>query len=101
MALNRSALALSQSLGLVSPKALRRRKNNNPTTQYSVLEPRQLLATIAWSGGDITQDNDVSVNGTLVFSINASDPLGNPTTRVNGVNFVGSTRADAGSISQA
>ena len=86
-------------------KSFRRnpRKSKSKQSQfgYNNLEARQLLAAIAWSSGDITQDNDVSINGTLVFAINASDPLGNPNTPVNGVPFIASTRADAAGISQA
>ena len=101
MALDRFASALSKSLRLASRKTLRPRKNNNPTTQYSVLEPRQLLAAISWSGGDITQDNNVSVNGTLVFAINGSETTANTPTTVNGVNFIASNRADAGAVAQS
>ena len=78
----------------------RQSKNKQSQFGYNTLEARQLLATIAWSSGDITQDSDVSINGTLVFALDASDPLGNPGTSVNGVPFVATDRADAGGIAQ-
>ena len=46
MSLNRSASALSKFIRLTSGKSSKRRKTDNPSAQYSVLEPRQLLATI-------------------------------------------------------
>ena len=46
MALNRSSSALSKLLHLAARKSSKRRRNENPSAQYSVLEPRQLLATI-------------------------------------------------------
>ena len=76
MALNRSASLLSKSFSQLSGKTFRRRKINSPAGQYSVLEPRKLLAAIAWSGSDITQDRDVSVNGSLVFALNGSESTG-------------------------
>jgi len=79
------------------------RQSKSKTSQlgYSTLEARQLLAAIAWTSGDITQDNDVSINGTSVFAINATDPTGNLTSTVNGVGFIASNRIDAGGIAQA
>ena len=100
MASNRSASLLSKSLSQLSGKMFRRRKINNPAGQYSVLEPRKLLAAIAWSGSDITQDRDVSVNGSLVFALNSSESTG-VTTTVNGVDFVTSTTAQADAQAQA
>ena len=50
MALNRSASALSKSLRQAARKTSKRRKINNPSTQYSVLEPRKLLASAAIPG---------------------------------------------------
>ena len=67
--------------------------------QYEQFEPRQLLAAIAWSSGDITENRDVSVNGSLVFALNSSETTG-ATTRVNGVDFVSSTRVNAGAEAQ-
>ena len=90
MAVNRSALALSKSLRGVSRKTLRRRKNNNPTTQYSVLEPRQLLAAITWSTSVDIENTGAFVDnstGTLVAAINADD-TGDDSV-INGVNFQG------------
>ncbi|MDB4766278.1 lamin tail domain-containing protein [bacterium] len=98
MALNRSVLALSKHLRFVSRKALKRRQIENPCSQYSVLEPRNLLAAIAWSSGDITADSDVSINGTPVFAISGSAGAGSVT--VNGVNFLHSTRSSAASLAQ-
>ena len=47
MALNRSALALVKSFRLTAGKTSKRRKSGNLNSQYSILEPRQLLATIS------------------------------------------------------
>ena len=57
------------------------------------------MAVITWTGGDITGDSVVSTNGTSVFAISGSASSGGE-TRVNGVNFVQSSRADAGGIAQ-
>jgi hypothetical protein len=51
-------------------------------------------ATIAWTGGDVTGDSDVSTNGTLVFALNGSDATGAVNT-VNTVPFVSAIRADS------
>ena len=59
-----------------------------------------MLAAIAWSGGDITENRDVSVNGSLIFAINGSTSNGETTT-VNGVDFVTSTLGLAGAQAQA
>ena len=80
-------------------KYLSRRKQTAGKLPYQVLEPRQLLATIAWSSGDITGNSDVSTNGTLIFALNGSDETG-PTTTANGVDFVASNRANAGAQAQ-
>lgn len=67
---------------------------------YNPLEPRQLLATISWSTGNISDSDVVSTNGNLVFAINGSDETG-PTTTVNGVNFVSSIRANSAAETQS
>ena len=82
---NGSSLRSSQTRNLVS---------------YEVLQPRQLLATIAWTSGDILSSSDVSTNGTSVFAINGTTNSG-ATNTVNGVNFISSNRADAAALSQA
>ena len=67
---------------------------------YGTLEPRKLLAAIAWTGADISENRDVSVNGSLVFALNGSTSTG-VTTTVNGVDFVSSTEDLAGVQAQA
>lgn len=66
---------------------------------YRTLEPRQLLATIDWTSGVISSPTDVSTNGTLVFAINGSGTSGQSNI-VNGVNFISSTRGNAGNLAQ-
>ena len=66
---------------------------------YDSLQPRQLLATISWTSGVISGAADVSTNGTLVFAINGSESSGQTST-VNGVNFVASSRGNAGNLAQ-
>lgn len=51
-------------------------------------------ATIAWTGGDITGDANVSTNGSLVFAINGNTGSATINT-VNTVPFESSTRAGA------
>ena len=80
-------------------KTSRLSKSKQSQFGYSNLEKRQLLAAIAWSSGDITQNGDVSTNGNLVFAINGSDSTG--TTTVNGVQFVNSDRASAAGVAQS
>ena len=80
-------------------KVSRTTQNKQSQFAYNNLEKRQLLAAIAWSSSDITQNADVSTNGDLVFAINASDSTGS--TTVNGVEFVTSNRANAGVVAQA
>ena len=82
-----------------SAKLNRRKSQGNNSVSYEVLEPKKLLATIAWASGDITGDSVVSTNGTSVFAISGSASSGGE-TRVNGVNFVQSSRANAGGIAQ-
>ena len=79
-------------------KRLRLLKSRTFQSSYEALEPKQLLATLAWTSGDITGDSVVSTNGTSVFAISGSASPGE--TRVNGVNFVQSSRANAGGIAQ-
>ena len=58
------------------------------------------MAVITWTGGDITGDSVVSTNGTSVFAISGAASTGGD-VRVNGVNFVQASRADAGGIAQS
>ena len=97
----------SKPLSFVSKSVLktfrqtaRQSKSKQSQFGYNTLEARQLLAAIAWSSGDTTQDNDVSINGSLVFAINATTGTGIQTS-VNGVGFVASNREDAGTVAQA
>ena len=99
MALIRSVSALSNTFLRASRTTAKRRKSVTAPNQYSVLEPRQLLAAIAWSSGDITGNSEVSSNGSLIFALNGSDATG-ATTTVNGVDFVASDRANAGAQAQ-
>ena len=80
-------------------KTSRSSKSKQSQFAYSNLEKRQLLATIAWSSDDITGNDDVSTNGTLVFALDAANETG-PTTTINGVNFVASIRGNAGAQAQ-
>ena len=82
-----------------SPRKTSRPNQGNSTTEYGSLEPRQLMATIAWTSGILSGPDVVSTNGSLVFAINGSASTGTTTT-ANGVDFVASTRANAGSIAQ-
>ena len=97
----------SQLLAFVSGSFLKTfrqttRQSKSKTSEfgYNDLEDRKLLAAIAWSGGDITENRDVSLNGSLVFAINGSTANGETTT-VNGVDFVSSTLGLAGAQAQA
>ena len=95
MALNRSASALSESLRLLSRKTLRQRRNNSAAAQYSVMEPRQLLAAINWSTSVPIEDTGAFVDnstGSLVAAINADDS--GDDSQINGVNFLGADRGD-------
>ena len=81
-------------------KSGRPKSKINHRVSYDTLEPRQLLATIGWTSGDITGSSDISTNGSLVFAINGSDESGTTTT-VNGVNFVSSIPDNSLSRSQS
>ena len=94
----RKLLPLSSSVSRTSAK--NRTNRAQEQVSYEVLEPKQLLATIAWTSGDILSSSDVSTNGTSVFAINSTGTSG-ATTTVNGVEFVNSTRANAAALSQA
>ena len=99
---NLSSPKVSQALKKLAraARSANRRKSGQAETDYQSLEPRQLLATIAWSSGDITGDSDVSTNGSLVFALSGSESTGNSTT-VNGVGFVQSTLTNAASQAQS
>ena len=69
--------------------------------EYEKYEARQMLAAITWSSGDITENSDVSNNGTLVFALNASGTQNTGSTTVDGVTFAAALVGNAGAISQA
>ncbi len=83
-----------------SSKVGRRNRRLDTKVSYDTLEPKQMLATIGWTSGDITDSGDVSTNGNLVFAINGSNESG-VTTTVNGVSFVSSIRDNSASQTQS
>ena len=80
--------------------ATRSKWQDRRSFDYGNLEPRQLLATITWSSGAISNAADVSTNGTLVFAISGSANSGQSEI-VNGVNFIASNRDNATAEAQA
>ena len=74
MALNRSVSALSNALRFISRKQLRRRKSNNGNAQYSVLEPRKLMAGllisefVASNSDSLVDDNGNSTDWIELFN---------------------------------
>ena len=90
MALNHSASALSKSLRLISRKTLRKRKNNNPSTQYSVLEPRKLLAAMPLINEFVASNSDslLDDNG------NSTDWIELHNAGTDAVNLAGYTLTD-------
>ena len=55
-----------------SSKSSRQKSRSNNKVSYEPLEPKNLLATIAWSSGIISETTDISTNGDLAFAINGS-----------------------------
>ncbi|MDB2685608.1 lamin tail domain-containing protein [Mariniblastus sp.] len=85
---------VSGTLLKTARKTFRTSKSQNSEYGYSSLEPRQLLATIAWSTSIPIEDSGAFVDnssGSLVAAIN-SDDAGDDAF-INGVNFLGTNQA--------
>ena len=85
---------VSGTLLKTARKTFRTSKSQTSEYGYSSLEPRQLLATIAWSTSIPIEDSGAFVDnssGSLVAAIN-SDDAGDDAF-INGVNFLGTNQA--------